>query len=113
MDEGATIGRDGMGGAMSASVPVFAQAGDDDGSNLMIMAPVTGAAVDGQADKVNYRLTNEGRQITRICILMRGNKDFGGPFTSRPTGIDPIKVVAATHDHKTAVAEASVKMEVR
>ena len=35
--------------AMFASVPVVAQAADNDGSKLMITAPVNGAAVDGQA----------------------------------------------------------------
>lgn len=35
--------------AMLASVPVVAQAVDDDGSQCVITVPVNGAAVDGQA----------------------------------------------------------------
>ena len=33
---------------MLASVPVIAQAADDDGSMRMVTAPVNGTAVDGQ-----------------------------------------------------------------
>lgn len=75
------------------------------------MAPLTGAAVDGQADNVKYELNNGGRRITQIGILTGSQKDFGGPFTSRRTGTDSIKAVAVTRDHKTVAAEASVKME--
>lgn len=54
----------------------------------VITAPVTGAVVDGQADKVKYELNNGGKRITRICILGR-KQDFEVSFTSRLTGTDP------------------------
>jgi len=56
--------------AMCASVPVVAQVADDDGSKLMMTAPVNGAAVDGRAIDLKCELTKGARRITRRCIWM-------------------------------------------
>ncbi len=90
------------------------QAGEDDGSTVVITAPTDGATVDGALVDLKYELA-KGAKAHHAHVYLDGQyqKGFKGTFTNLPSGKHDIKVVAATDDHKGLAAEASITITVK
>ena len=96
------------------SVPLSVQAGEDDGSKIVITAPADGSTVDGGSVELKYELA-KGAKAHHAHVYLDGQyqKGFKGMFTNLPAGTHEIKVIAATDDHKGLAAESVVTIQVK
>lgn len=104
-----------LAGCLGGVLPgMVAQAGEDDGSKISIVAPANGATVDGASVELKYELA-KGAKAHHAHVYLDGQyqKGFKGTFTNLPAGKHEIKVVAATDEHKTLAAESAVTIEVK
>lgn len=82
-------------------------------AQIKILSPAPGAIIKGDSVEVRYELA-KGVHATHVHCYVDGEyqRGFSGTIKGLVRGTHEIKVVAASHDHEAAAAEARVTIEV-